>query len=161
MHWPHSSRQLGVVSVTLSISETLTKPYTTSVGPTSRSRRPARGDGLVGGDGLVESRLSLSFSSIHLLVWYNEAGLVAHAGVSDDLGTLVVVDLYGNAPLSLSLLMLPLLMLGVCLQGGGVVGLLGTLNSSDCSEKSPPSFRVLCCPSYSFPLPGSHLSLSM
>ncbi len=89
------------------------------------------------GDGPAESRLSLSSFSILLLVWYNDAGLVANAGCSDDLGTLVVVGSYDNAPLSLSLLVLPLLTLGVCLQGAGIVRLLAKQNSSGCCEKKP------------------------
>ncbi len=151
---------LGAVVLALSISEALTEVYTTSAGSTSITRGPARGDGIADGDGPVESRLSLSSFSILLLVWNNEAGLAANADCSDDLGTLVVVGLYDNAPLSLSLLVLPLLTLGVCVQGAGVVGLLAKLKSSDCSEKNPPLLRDLCCPSYSLPFPGSHISLS-
>lgn len=132
----------------------LTEVHTTSTGPALITRRPARSDGIVYGDSPLGSRPTLSSSS---MLSCNEEGSVGNVDCSDNSGTLIVVGWYGNVPISLSLLVLPLLTLGVCIQGSGIVGLLALLN---CSEKGPPSFRDFGCPSYSSSFLGSGPSLS-
>ena len=72
--------------------------------------------------------VSLSSPSILSLVRYDDAGLAGNVPCSDNSDNLAVVGLYGTLSLSLPVAwVLPLLMLGVCFQAAGIVGLLAIL----------------------------------